>query len=391
MAGVTGGKDLIPDILAAYYHFTFLFNLRKGKSGVVEIHGKQGRNVLKTKPLLEALSGSKPVIPPVWLMRQAGRYLPEYRAVRKEVGGFLDLCFNADLAVEVTLQPIRRFGFDAAILFSDILVVPYGLGAGVSFKEGEGPVLEPVRNAAEIGRLSLASMTERLATVYEIVGRLARELPKETTLIGFAGAPWTVATYLVEGGTSRDFRIVREWALGRPDEFAVLIDLLEAATIEHLSAQVAAGAEVVQIFDSWAGVLPEAAFRRFVIQPTRRIVERLRERHPGLPVIGFPRGAGLLYEDYFRETGVTAAGLDQTVPLGFARDHLQKIGPVQGNLDPVLLTVGGKAMDAAIDAVLASLGGGPIVFNLGHGILPETPPEHVAQLVARVRAWTGQA
>lgn len=347
---------------------------------------ENGPDVDTTKPLIEALKGRKTAVPPVWLMRQAGRYLPEYREVRRQAGGFLDLCFNADFAVEVTLQPIRRFGFDAAILFSDILVVPHGLGAEVSFREGEGPVLKPVRSEPEIAALSLSGMVGRLGTVYEIVGRLSRMLPPAAALIGFAGAPWTVATYLVEGGTSRDFRIAREWALGRPDEFAVLIGILEAATFEHLSAQVAAGAETVQIFDSWAGILPEAAFRRFVIEPTRRIVERLRARHSGLPVIGFPRGAGLLYEAYFNETGVTAVGLDQTVPLGFARDRLQKIGPVQGNLDPVLLVIGGKPMEEATDAIRAGLGGSPFIFNLGHGILPETPPENVARLVERVRS-----
>lgn len=346
---------------------------------------ENGPDVETMKPLLEALKGRKPSVPPVWLMRQAGRYLPEYRAVRRQVGGFLDLCFDADLAVAVTLQPIARFGLDAAILFSDILVVPYGLGADVTFREGEGPVLKPVRSMPEVASLALPGLVGRLATVYEIVRRLSRELPPAVTLIGFAGAPWTVATYLVEGGTSRDFRIVREWALGRPDDFAALIDILEAATFEHLSAQVDAGAEVVQIFDSWAGLLPEGAFRRFVIEPTRRIVAALHARHPGLPVIGFPRGAGLLYEAYFAETGVTALGLDQTVPLGFARDRLQRIGPVQGNLDPVLLVIGGGRMEEAIDAIEAELGASPFILNLGHGILPETPPENVARLVDRVR------
>jgi uroporphyrinogen decarboxylase len=337
------------------------------------------------KPLLDALQGKAASVPPIWLMRQAGRYLPEYRAIRAKAAGFLDLCYAPDLATTVTLQPVRRFGLDAAILFSDILVVPHGLGAAVAFREGEGPVLQPIRSVAALAGLSLAGMRERLAAVYQTVRQVKDELPARVALIGFAGSPWTLATYLVEGGTSRDFRQVREWALGDQEGFAALIDLLTEATIEHLSAQAEAGAEAVQLFDSWAGILPESGFRRWVIEPTRRIVEALKQRCPGLPVIGFPRGAGLLYRDYFVETGVTALGLDQTVPLAFGRDVLQRIGPVQGNLDPVLLVLGGAPMTVAAQAVREAWSSGAFIFNLGHGILPETPPEHVARLIELVR------
>jgi len=318
-------------------------------------------------------------------MRQAGRYLPEYRELRQRVPGFLDLCFNPALAAEATLQPIRRYAFDAAILFSDILVVAYGLGRPVSFREGEGPVLDPLRSAAELSALSPEGFDERVAPVYETVRRVATVLSSSTTLIGFAGAPWTVATYMVEGGTSRDFAIVRRWALGDPESFAELIDQVTEATIRYLAAQIAAGAEAVQLFDSWAGVLPEHAFRRWVIEPTRRIVAALKETAPTVPVIGFPRGAGLMYRAYFAETGVRALGLDAMVPLAIARKALQPMGPVQGNLDPLLVVIGGEAMEKAAQDVMEALRDGPFIFNLGHGLVPETPPEHVGALVELVR------
>ncbi|HUZ75422.1 MAG TPA: uroporphyrinogen decarboxylase [Stellaceae bacterium] len=318
-------------------------------------------------------------------MRQAGRYLPEYRALRREVGSFLDLCYSPARAAEVTLQPVRRFGMDAAILFSDILVVPHALGRAVAFREGEGPVLEPLRNRAAAEALNGSGMIERLAPVYETATRVAAALPDETALIGFAGAPWTVATYMVEGGGSRDFAAVKRWAFADPDGFGVLIDRLVAATVDHLAAQIAAGADAVQLFDSWAGVLPEDAFRRYVIAPTRAIVAALHARHPGVKVIGFPRGAGLMYRAYVVETGVDAIGLDSTVPCAVARATLQPLATVQGNLDPLLLLVGGEAMAAAVAAIRASFSGGPFVFNLGHGVLPDTPVEHVAQLAALLR------
>lgn len=343
------------------------------------------QDVTASKPMLRSLAGEVAVRPPVWLMRQAGRYLPEYRKVRKGVASFLDLCYTPDLALEVTLQPIRRYHLDAAILFSDILVVPDALGQKVAFREGEGPVLDPIRHDSQVARLVPARIHDRLAPVYETVRRLSLALPPDVALIGFAGAPWTVATYMVEGGTSRSFQNVQLWAYRDPKGFARLIDCLVDATIEYLSAQIAAGVEIVQLFDSWAGVLPEDGFERWVVEPTARIVAALRQRHPEVPIIGFPRGAGLLYRDYFVRTGVTALGLDTTVPLSFAKAALQKLGPVQGNLDPLLLVVGGEAMRAATRAIVTELGHGPFVFNLGHGIVPETPPEHVAELVTILR------
>jgi uroporphyrinogen decarboxylase len=337
------------------------------------------------KPLLRALRGETLARPPVWLMRQAGRYLPEYRELRQRVPGFLDLCFTPALAAEATLQPVRRFGMDAAILFSDILVVAHGLGQEVSFREGEGPVLAPIRSAAAVRQLSLADFTARVAPVYDTVARVATVLPAETALIGFAGAPWTVASYMVEGGSSRDFAVVRSWAFDDPEGFGQLMERLVDATVLYLDGQITAGAEVVQLFDSWAGVLPEDQFRRWVIEPTRRIIAALRASHPELPVIGFPRGAGLMYRAYFAETGATALGLDSTVPLAIARKTLQSMGPVQGNLDPLLLVTGGEAMARRVAEIRAALGAGPFVFNLGHGIVPQTPPEHVGELVALLR------
>jgi uroporphyrinogen decarboxylase len=318
-------------------------------------------------------------------MRQAGRYLPEYRDVRLGIPSFLDLCYRPDLAVEVTLQPIRRYAFDAAILFSDILVVPDALGQTVAFEEGRGPILEPVRSLADLARLRPEGIHEKLAPVYETVRRLAKALPPEIALIGFAGAPWTVATYMVEGGTSRDFENVQLWAYRDPAGFAKLIDCIVLVTIEYLSAQIVAGAEIVQLFDSWAGILPQPAFRRWVVAPTLRIVTALRQRHPSVPIIGFPRGAGFQYAEYFETTGVTALGLDTTIPLDVGRDGLQKFGPVQGNLDPLLLVAGGAPMAASVAAILAAFSSRPFIFNLGHGIVPQTPTEHVAKLVAQVR------
>jgi uroporphyrinogen decarboxylase len=346
---------------------------------------EQRQRAIVDKPILRALAGEIMARPPIWLMRQAGRYLPEYRAVRKNVGDFLELCFTPELAIEVTLQPIRRYGFDAAILFCDILVVPYGLGQKVAFREGEGPVLDPVRKVADLAMLDPAAVRERLAPVYRAVRGIAAALPPEVALIGFAGSPWTVATYMVEGGTSRDFQTIRLWAYRDPEGFSKLIDFLVAATVEHLSAQIDAGVEIVQLFDTWAGILPEAAFRRFVIEPTRRIVEALSLRHPGIPIIGFPRGAGVLANAYAAETGVTAISLDATMPLSVARDQLQPSHPVQGNLDPLLVVVGGNAMETQARAILHELSGGPFIFNLGHGIVPQTPPEHVQRLVEIVR------
>lgn len=338
-----------------------------------------------TKPFLRALNGERVTPPPVWLMRQAGRYLPEYRKVRAEAGSFLDLCFTPDLAVEVTLQPIRRFGFDAAILFSDILVVPHGLGQRVWFEEGTGPQLEALTRPDDIAALSRDTVRERLSPVFETLRRLRSELSAQVALIGFAGAPWTVASYMVEGGSSRDFAAVKGWAYGDPQGFQVLIDLLVEATADYLVAQVEAGAEALQLFDSWAGVLPDAQLRRWCLQPAVEIVRRVRTRCPDVPIILFPRGAGLLYKDFAQDAGANALSLDTTVPLEWARETLQGSVVLQGNLDPLMLIAGGTALEHETRRILAALGEGPFIFNLGHGILPQTPPEHVAQLLALVR------
>ncbi len=339
------------------------------------------------KPLLRALGGRPALRPPFWLMRQAGRYLPEYRAIRDRVGGFLELCYTPTLASEVTLQPVRRFGTDAAILFSDILVVPHALGQGLDYVEGEGPKLDAIRDGNSLSRLSPSGLDQVLAPVYETVERVRGALPEQVALIGFAGAPWTVACYMVEGGGSKDFAAVKRFAWRDPAGFTALIDLLVLATAEYLLQQVAAGAEALQLFDSWAGVLPEPSFRRWVIEPTQRLVARIKAEAPGVPVIGFPRGAGLLYDAYAVETGVDALGLDSTVPLSLARTVLQARLPVQGNLDPVALLVGGEVQAEETARVLDSLAGGPFVFNLGHGVLPETSPDHVAALAEQVRGW----
>jgi uroporphyrinogen decarboxylase len=333
----------------------------------------------KPKPLLRALAGERLERPPWWLMRQAGRYLPEYRSLRARAPDFVSFCLTSELAAEATLQPVRRFGMDAAILFADILLVPQALGQKLWFGE-DGPMLEPVREAPDIGKLDIGAVAARLEPVCETIRLCQAGLPEDTTLIGFAGAPWTVATYMVEGGASRDYRHVKAWAYRDPQGFAALVDLIAEATIAYLLAQIEAGAEAVQLFDSWAGVLAEAEFRRWVIEPTAHIVRALRARFPAVPIIGFPRAAGLLYEDYIDESGADAVGLDTTVPLGYARDRLQPKATVQGSLDPVLLLVGGEPLRQAVAEIRASLGNGPFVFNLGHGVLPQTPPEHVETL-----------
>lgn len=340
----------------------------------------------EAKLFLRALSGEKTPRPPFWLMRQAGRYLPEYREVRRNAGGFLDLCYTPDFAAEVTLQPLRRYGMDAAILFSDILVVPDALGQKVSFQEGEGPVLDRLEAPSDLGRLSMARFHEHLAPVYETVRRLKSAIPAETALIGFAGAPWTVATYMLEGGTSRDFSRAKTWMFTRPDDFVHLIGILVDATSEYLIRQVEAGAEAIQLFDSWAGVLPEPFFRRHVVEPAREIAARVRRAHPHVKVIGFPRGAGVLYEAYARETGVDGVSLDTTVPVGWAAGRLQPLCAVQGNLDPLVLVAGGAVMREEIGRIRAGLENGPFIFNLGHGIVPETPPENVAELTRLLRS-----
>jgi uroporphyrinogen decarboxylase len=341
------------------------------------------------KPLFRALRGASTDRQPYWLMRQAGRYLPEYREIRAQAGGFLDLCLNPDLAAEVTLQPIRRFGMDAAILFSDILVVPHGLGQKVSFQEGEGPVLEPIVRQEELSRLDLSAMIDTLQPVYQAVGKIRYDLPPETVLIGFAGSPWTVATYMVEGKGNRLFETVKTWAAEEPAGFGQLIDILVEGTIRHLSAQIEAGVEIVQLFDSWAGVLQDGEFEQWVVRPTKRIVAALKAKFPKVPIIGFPRGAGAQYLGYARETGIDILSIDQNVPLAFARDVLQPVLPVQGNLDPILLATGGPALQARTKEIVTTLGRGKFIFNLGHGIQPHTPPENVAQLSEILRSGAG--
>lgn len=339
-----------------------------------------------SKTILRALAGERVDPAPVWLMRQAGRYLPEYRALRDRAGSFKALCYTPELAVEATLQPLRRFPLDAAILFADLPLILEGLGQPLDYVEGVGPVLEPIRDPRDLARLSTDRAGDHLAPVFETVRRLRAELPPRTALIGFAGAPWTVATYMVEGGSSRDFAMTKRWAFRDPDGFGKLVAMLVQATTAYLSGQIEAGAEVVQLFDSWAGVLPEDAVRSWVIAPTAAIVATLKSRHPHVPVIGFPRGLGLMLEEYAMATGVDALALDSTVPLRAARD-LQRHRPVQGNLDPQALVTGGPALTRATEAILASLGSGPLVFNLGHGIVPDTPPDHVAALVEQVHAF----
>lgn len=342
-----------------------------------------------TKRFLQALAGETLTPPPFWLMRQAGRYLPEYRQTRAQAGSFLDLCYNPELAVEVTLQPLRRYGFDAAILFSDILVVPDALRQQVAFREGEGPVLTPIRSAGDLDGLDISGLHDHLAPVYATVKGLSAAIPKETALIGFSGAPWTVATYMIEGGGSKDFNQAKRMMWGQPELFARLMELLIEATGQYLIRQIDNGAEAIQIFDTWAGALPETEFRAWVIEPARRLVERIHSERPGVPVIGFPRGAGMLYEAYVRETGVDGVSLDSSVPLDWAAEKLQPLCTVQGNLDPILVVAGGEALDAGIDRVLKKLGKGPFIFNLGHGIIPPTPPENVARLAERVKGWRG--
>jgi len=305
------------------------------------------------KPFLRALAGETLTPPPFWLMRQAGRYLPEYRATRTQAGSFLDLCYNPELAVEVTLQPLRRYGFDAAILFSDILVVPDALRQRVAFREGEGPVLTPIRSAEDLSGLDISGLHDHLAPVYATVKGLSAAIPTSTALIGFAGAPWTVATYMIEGGGSKDFSNTKRMMWGQPELFERLMALLVEATGQYLIRQIDNG------------------------------------ERPGVPVIGFPRGAGILYEAYVTETGVDGVSLDSSIPLDWAAEKLQSKCTVQGNLDPILVVAGGEALDAGIDRILKVLGKGPFIFNLGHGIIPPTPPENVARLAERVKGWRG--
>jgi uroporphyrinogen decarboxylase len=337
-------------------------------------------------PILNVLANRSMAQPPIWLMRQAGRYLPEYRELRAKAGSFLDLCFTPALAAEVTLQPIRRFGFDAAILFSDILVVPHGLGQTVTFEAGEGPRLAPaLESAAALARLAGTLDLEALAAVFETIARVRSVLPRQVALLGFCGAPWTVATYMVAGHGTSDQAPARLFAYRDPLGFQALIDILVQASIDYLASQFRAGVDAVQLFDTWAGTLGPQEFERWCVRPAARIVAGLRERVPGAPVIGFPRGAGTSLLHYVEDVPVDAVGLDWMINREFARTEIQGRRPVQGNLDPLALLAGGPALDREVDTVLTSFSGKPFIFNLGHGVLPETPIAHVEQLLARIR------
>lgn len=342
-------------------------------------------NRATVKPLMSVLSGHALWPPPVWMMRQAGRYLPEYRAVREKAGSFLALCFDPSLAAEVTLQPIRRFQFDAAILFSDILVIPHALGQRVAFEAGEGPRLDALSDRASLRRLRTELDQERLAAVYETIRRVKQELPPAVAFLGFCGAPWTVATYMVAGQGTDDQGPARLFAYRDPDGFAELIELLVNVSTEYLIRQIEAGVDAVQIFDTWAGVLPPEELERWCIAPVRRIIEGVRARAPRARIIAFPRGAGAMLSSYVQAVMPDAIGLDWMIDRRFARSAVADSVALQGNLDPLALLAGGAALDAQVDAVLESFAGRPFIFNLGHGILPETPVAHVEQMLRRIR------
>ncbi|MBO6609399.1 uroporphyrinogen decarboxylase [Altererythrobacter sp.] len=333
--------------------------------------------------LLDTLRGHKPAKPPMWLMRQAGRYLPEYRELRAEKGGFLDLVYDSEAAAEITIQPLRRFGFDGAILFSDILIVPHAMGQGLEFLAGEGPKLSPPLLEANL--TEFAPKPERFDPVYETVRLCRQQIGENVTMLGFAGSPWTVATYMVNGEGSRDQHATRELAYTDPDLLQSIIDAIVETSITYLRGQIDAGAEAVQLFDSWAGSLAPDQFERWVITPNAAITAAIKQSHPDTPVIGFPKGAGAKLAQYARETGVDAIGLDETVDPVWANEELPQGMPVQGNLDPLMLMAGGKAMSDRIEFIIEAFADRPHIFNLGHGIGQFTPIEHVEQLVAAVR------
>lgn len=338
-----------------------------------------------SKPILDVLNGRCCSPPPVWMMRQAGRYLPEYRGVRESAGDFLKLCLTPDLAAEVTLQPVRRFGFDAAILFSDILVIPYALGQRVWFIEGEGPRLEPVMDRGGLGNLRMQFDQDVLTPVYEAIVKVKAELAPTVALLGFCGAPWTLATYMIAGRGSADQSAARLFAYRDPEGFTHLMDILVENAANHLIQQFRAGVDAVQIFDTWAGVLPAAEFRRWCIEPTARLVAKLRSQIPDAKVIGFPRGIGTGILRYLENVAVDAIGLDWTMDVNFAREYIGRHIAVQGNLDPLVLAAGGDALDRAVGEILTAFSDRPFIFNLGHGILPQTPIAHVEQMLARIR------
>ena len=345
-----------------------------------------------TKKILRVLNGEAVWPPPVWLMRQAGRFLPEYRAVRAQTKGFMDLCTTPELACEVTMQPVRRFGMDAAILFSDILVLPWALGQDLTFAEGEGPILPPIRTREQIEALDVAGVRAAIAPVLETVRQVRAALNKreeegegQATLIGFAGSPFTVACYMIEGGGSKEFAHVRAMAHGEPELFELLMEKIIAGTITYLSAQVLSGAEALMLFDSWSGILSPNLFRKHVIGATARIVAKLRERFPKTPIIGFPRLAGLMLGEYAEKTGVQGVAIDTSAEPSIAASMIPAHIALQGNLDPLAVVAGGAALEAEAASILNALKGRPHIFNLGHGILPQTNPDHVRALVEQIK------
>jgi uroporphyrinogen decarboxylase len=343
------------------------------------------RGCMPGKSLLAVLRRQRRDPPPVWMMRQAGRYLPEYRAIREKAGSFLTLCLTPELAAEVTLQPVQRFGFDAAILFSDILIVPHALGQSVRFVEGEGPQLDPLVGRDSLRRLATAPDQNLLALICEAIRLVKAELPPHVTLLGFCGAPWTVATYMVAGHGTPDQEPARSFAYRDPAGFQLLIDRLVDASAQYLLEQLRSGVDAVQIFDTWAGILPPLEFDRWCIAPTRRIITKVRERVPGAKIIGFPRGAGSALPRFVRNVPVDAVGLDWMVDPALVRERIDRTLPVQGNLDPLALLAGGEALDRGVDTALAAFSDRPLIFNLGHGILPQTPIPHVERMLERLR------
>lgn len=339
-----------------------------------------------TKTILRALAGETQAVPPVWMMRQAGRYLPEYRATRAQAGSFLDLCYNPELAAEVTLQPIRKYGFDAAILFADILLIPQALGLDLTFVQGEGPRLSTVTSAADLAALGpVDDIHETVSPVYETVKLLRQELPEETTLIGFAGAPWTVATYMIAGRGTPDQAPARRLMYGDRETFEGLLDKVTEATAAYLIAQIDAGAEVVKLFDSWAGALPGLEFEKYAVRPAQKIVAAIRAKYPDVPIIGFPRGAGGNYASFAESVDIQAVALDTSVDPAWAAAHVQTKTCTQGNLDPLFMVQGGDALVNAVKATCAAFANGPHIFNLGHGITPDADPDNVHRMLEAVR------
>jgi len=336
-----------------------------------------------TKKILQILNGKIIFPPPLWMMRQAGRTLPEYRQLRQKAGHFLNLCYDPDLACEATLQPIRRFDFDAAIIFSDILVVPHALGRKLDYKSGEGPIMEPL-DPQDIEKLQYDEVFEKLEPIFQALRLVRKNLADDKALIGFCGAPWTVATYMIAGHATPDQAPARLLFYQQPKLMQKLLDILADISANYLIKQIEAGADLVQIFDSWSGVLDEVGFEACAIWPVKKMVKHIRSRFPDVPIIGFPRGAGLFYRDYAQKTGVTAVSLDWTIPLDFAAE-VQNQSPIQGNLDPQRLVAGGDALEQGVEAILTKLALKPLIFNLGHGVEATTPLDHIEKMITQVR------